>query len=181
MILFDTETTGLVQPIAVPLDKQPHIIEFCAIRLNDKTLKEEMSMEVLMDPGVPISEEITKITGIKTDDIKGKPPFIACLPDIINFMFGQSLLVAHNCDFDAKLLQFELMRVGKEFHFPWPPRRLCTVEASFGIKNRRLKLGELYELATGRELKGAHRAINDVRAMAECVRWLKAKGRIRLL
>lgn len=178
MILFDTETTGLVGPSAMPIAKQPYIIELCAVRLNDKTLKEEEHIDVLINPGVPISAEITRITGIKEEDVKGKPPFAAYYDQICELFLGQRMMVAHNCDFDSNLMMYDLRRIGKEHRFPWPPRRLCTVEASLFIKGHRLKLGELYEHCTGRKLVGAHRAINDVRAMADCVRWLVKNKKI---
>lgn len=85
-------------------------------------------------------------------------------------------MAAHNLGFDKSLLKFELLRLDKEFAFPWAPKQLCTVEASYGIKNRRLHLSELHELATGKVHKGAHRAINDVEALCTCIRWLRKEG-----
>ena len=74
-------------------------------------------------------------------------------------------------------MKFELKRLGLEFNFPWPKNHICTVEKSFPIRNKRLKLEQLYEIATGKKgIKGAHRAKSDVLAMVECIVWLRKNG-----
>ena len=66
------------------------------------------------------------------------------------------------------------MRMDKLTKFPWPCEQICTVEASFAIHNKRLKLGQLYEIATGKSsFPSAHRAKADVLAMIECMKFLK--------
>jgi DNA polymerase III epsilon subunit-like protein len=183
-IVFDTETTGLPLPSVVPLDKQPQIIEFCAIKLDDK-LQEVGHLDFMLNPmfkpGVTLPPKITEITGIKHEDLLNKNPFSSHYEEICDFFLGTRTLVAHNLGFDKNLLSFELRRIASEFSFPWPPRGLCTVEASFCLKNHRMKLLDLYALATnGGALQGAHRAINDVRATATCLRWLISKGHAKL-
>lgn len=174
MIIFDTETTGLAGPEALPLDKQPHIIEFAAVRLNDETLVQEDEIEFMAHPGMSLTEEIVKITGITDEDLKDKPPFSKYVADLQKFFLGEKTIVAHNCEFDCKMLEINLRRFGKQFHFPWPTQRICTVELTTHIKGYRLKLSDLYEMATeGGKFKDAHRAINDVKALATCVRWMR--------
>jgi DNA polymerase III epsilon subunit-like protein len=137
-------------------------------------------VDFLLDPGIPLPPETTRITGITPEQLKGQPSFGQKYESLVDFYIGEKIMVGHNLDFDSKLLQFDLMRIGREFHFPWPWRRICTVEASFSIKKFRLNLGQLFELATGKTIKGAHRAINDVLALAECLRWLKKKGLVNI-
>lgn len=176
MILFDTETTGLPLPEASPVTKQPQIIEIAVIKANDKTLEIEEEYNELIKPTIHISPEITKITGITNEDLKDKKPFASHYPRLSNMFIGERHLVAHNVSFDRSLLIYELMRLGRLTRFPWPPNHICTVVASKSIRGHRLKLGVLYEMATGKPLKDAHRAINDTRALLECVRWLKKEG-----
>lgn len=178
MIIWDTETTGLVGPEALPLAKQPRIIEFCAVKLDKKTLKEIGCINFLIHPTVALPPEITRITGITDKDLAKAEPFPAHIEKITEFFLGVKYSVAHNLDFDSSMLKFELQRIGREFSFPWPPRRICTVEKSYHLKNRRMKLTELHEIATGRPIVGVHRAINDVKALADVVRWLKEKGKL---
>jgi DNA polymerase III epsilon subunit-like protein len=174
MIIFDTETTGLPGPDAMLLDKQPHIIEFAAVKLDDETLVQTDEIEFLSHPGMRLPDEIIKITGITDADLADKKPFSAWIPKLQEFFLGERIIIAHNCEFDCKLLEINLRRNGKQYHFPWPIKRFCTVEATTHIKGYRLKLADLYNLATdGGAFKDAHRAINDVKALAVCVRWMK--------
>lgn len=176
MIVWDTETTGLPKPESCPLVEQPQIIELAAIKLDDKTLKEKARMEFLCNPKVPLPEEIKKITHITDNMLRDQPPFISFIPELTDFFLGERTMAAHNLGFDRSLLAFELCRIDMLTKFPWPPHHLCTVEASFGIKNRRLKLVELHEMVTGKPHKDAHRAMADVEALCTVIRWLKKEG-----
>lgn len=181
MILFDTETTNLCGPDGLPLEKQNRIIELAAVKLDPRTLKETDSLNFLVNPGIAIPPESTKSHGYVDADVAGLPPFAARWLEVAKFFLGEQIAGAHNCDFDCRVLELELARLGKVTSFPWPLYRLCTVEASCHIHNRRLKLGELYGLATGGgKIQGAHKALNDTRALAVCVRWMKDKKMIKV-
>jgi DNA polymerase III epsilon subunit-like protein len=173
MILFDTETTELTKPLPVPLNDQPRIIEFAAINLNDKTLREMSRMEFLCNPGIPLSAEIQKITKLTDTDLQHEPLFPHFYPTLCDFYLGERSMVAHNLAFDRSVLTFELQRIDRLTQFPWPPKHICTVEASYYLHNRRLKLTELYNIVSGKDYKDAHRAMNDVEALVEVVRWLR--------
>ncbi len=108
--------------------------------------------------------------------VKGKPPFVYFLPDMIRFFIGQSTVVAHNLSFDITVLRHELHRLGRVTSFPWPPIQWCTVEKSISIKGHRMKLGDLYHELTGKEHKDAHRAMADVEALVAVVRGLRNRG-----
>lgn len=153
MIVFDTETDGLSRPEPVPLDSQAHIIEFAAIKLDDKTLKERSRISFLCNPGVPLPPETVKITGITEEQLIGVKSFISHYDELTEFFLGERSMASHFLAFDKSMLRFELMRFGREFHFPWPPRQVCTVEASQGIKNHKLSLSDLYLLAKGKDTK----------------------------
>lgn len=176
MIIWDTETTGLPKPETCPLDEQPRIIEYAGIKLDDKTLKEKGRMEFICNPGIKLDEVITKITGLADRDLEDKPPFVAFYPKLVDFYLGERSMVAHNLPFDRSLLTFDLMRIDCLTKFPWPPKHICTVEASMGVRGYRLKLELLHEIVTGMKHKDAHRAMNDVEALVTCVRWLRKEG-----
>lgn len=178
MIVYDTETTGLLKPMDVPLEDQPHIIEFAAIKLNDKTLKEEDRFEFLCNPGFALDAIITKITSITDKMLEKEKPFGFYRPKLSAFFLGQVSMAAHNLGFDKGMLYNELLRLDAVTKFPWPPQHFCTVEISKPIKNYRLKLGLLHELATGKPHKEAHRAMADVEALCTCVRYLRKEGRM---
>ena len=182
MIIFDTETTGLVGPEAMPVARQPYITELCVIKVDPKTMQEvDCFNELINSPGrPPQSAEIVASTGITDAMLKDALPFENHIPRLIEMFLGEIHLVGHNCRFDVEMLRMDLTRCGKLLRFPWPPKHICTVEASYHINNYRMKLGDLYKHCTGLELKGSHRAINDVRATADCARWLIKEGKIKL-
>lgn len=169
MIVFDTETTGLLESGNENPDFQPEIIEFAAVKL-DSDLNIIDRIEFFCKPKKEITAEITKITGITSDMVKDAKPFQAHYMDLCKFFFGETTLVAHNATFDVDILFFALKRIGKEKNFPWPYIHECTVEMSEGRKSR--KLGDLYLEEFGNPIDGAHRAMRDVVALVHYYRRL---------
>jgi len=169
MIIFDTETTGLLGPEALPLEKQPSIIEFGAVKLDPVKLKVIDRIEFLINPGRPIPASISKTTGITDDMVRGCPPFAGRLEEISRFFLGCERDIAHNNAFDNGMLKVELERMGKVTSFPWTPEHLCTVEITLPLRGYRLSLGKLYEELTGKVMKEAHRVKADVTALNICV------------
>ena len=171
IILLDFETTGLILPSSSDLVLQPKIIEIGAIKVSDKgSVVAELGE--LIDPRQEISAEITKITGIKPEELKGKRTIEEVIPELADFFLGAHTLVAHNVAFDRDVLYFELLRTGWERRFPFPPNQVCTVDSTMHIKGRRMKLTELYEHTPGKPLAQTHRAVDDVRALWECYKAL---------
>jgi len=170
--VFDLETTGLVKAKGIDIAHQPYITEVYAIQLDNRgNIKKEF--ESYIKPPIPIPDYITKITNINDYTVKDAPIFLEVYKKIIEIFFCSHTVVAHNLTFDEQVLIFELQRIGKEYHFPYPPVKFCTVEQSMYIKGHRLKNGELYKIATGREIEGAHKAKNDVMATYESYKWLR--------
>jgi DNA polymerase III epsilon subunit-like protein len=168
--VFDTETTGLILPNVADLEKQPRIIEF-ALSSLDREYNIISDHVWLINPGIPLTEEITKITGLTDSDLKDKPSFIEVLPEIAAVVRQQDRIIAHNCPFDHGMLVNELKRLGLEFKFPYPMEWVCTVQlANELIYGRRARMIELYKDTMGRELNQTHRALDDVHALVEIVR-----------
>ncbi len=173
MIILDTETTNLAAPEAAPIEQQPWVTEFAAIKVDDKTLKELERLEFMCRPKVPIPSEAVQITGITNEMVKDKPPFSAFVPRLIDFFLGERCMVAHNMSYDSTVLRHELNRLGRVTSFPWPPQQYCSVELTLHLKGYRLNLGALYEIATGSQIKEAHRAMADVESLFKVVKWLR--------
>lgn len=166
-IVFDTETTGLLGPSAAGAQSQPRIIEVGAVVLKAGVIIEEVSF--LIDPQQPITEEITKITGLRDADLVDKGPFAQHVPTLVELFLGARGLVAHNLPFDRGMLVSELTRCGLEHAFPYPPEQLCTASAYSHLKGHRMKLIQLYHHIMGKELAQTHRALDDAKALAEIV------------
>jgi len=180
MIIFDTETTGIPSSIGTPLIRQPHIIEFAAIKLDDKTMKEIDRLEFLCCPEQPLTPFITRLTGITNEDVKDKPVFASYYPALVRFFKGEKTLVAHNMAFDMKMLTIELQRIGISAFddFPMPEKKLCSMISSKYINGKWMKLAHLYEHLTGDKFKEAHRAMKDTEALTECVKILRMKNKL---
>lgn len=167
-IVWDTETTGLLKPDLADLKEQPQIIELAITKLDDK-YKVKKKRSWLINPGIPLPAEITKITGLTDDDLKGKPSFIDVLAEIEEEFLGTYRMVAHNLPFDKGMLVNELRRVNREFAFPYPPAQVCTAQLSEQYDGKRMRLIQLYKLVTGKEYPQTHRAQDDVDALVEIV------------
>lgn len=137
-------------------------------------LYEKESLNQLADPGKPIPEEITKVTGITQDDVRGKSidwgAVRASLADV-------DLVICHNAAFDRKFLESQTPGEVQKLirHKPFA----CTLDDidwhARGHKSR--KLGDLNEdLGYTYE---AHRAINDCRATLNLL--MSADGAFREL
>jgi DNA polymerase III epsilon subunit family exonuclease len=94
-IALDLETTGLQA-------RKDKIIEFAAMKMKpDGTILEELHF--VIDPGIPIPQIITHITGITNEEIKGKPTLDELKPQIIEFI-GNYPILGHSIQFDIDFL-----------------------------------------------------------------------------
>jgi DNA polymerase III epsilon subunit-like protein len=164
-LIFDTETTGLVGNSLLNTDQQPRILEFFGhIVERDGTVLEEL--EFMCNPGVPVTSEITRITGIKSEDVKGLPGFREYAPQLARLLGKAEAMVAHNLAFDYAVTRYEFERLN--IHVQWPLVRICTVAETEWMLGRRMKLIELHEALFGEPFTGAHRARTDVEALTRC-------------
>ena len=164
-VAFDTETTGLVKHPNAPLAKQPRMIEFGAAVVDAKG-KVTKKFKQLVNPGEPLTDEITKITGISNDDLKGQPTFEKAWPKIFAFIKPAKMMLAHNEPFDRAIVDYELKRASKKF--VWPTS-FCTISLYRAQWGRDMRLTELYENIIGKPLDQKHRALSDVEALVEIV------------
>ena len=169
-LIFDVETTGLpCHPNAKP-ELQPRIIEWGGM-LVDEEGTELAALNFLINPGIQLPPEITKITDITPDDLVGAKFFDEIVEELRPMFSRADQLIAHNLPFDSSLMRFDLARCGKLDGWPWPRVNLCTVQEHAEMWGRRPKLTELYEFYMGTPLAQTHRAIDDVRALRDvCVK-----------
>lgn len=171
MIVFDTETTGLVKSVDLPSENQPRIIELYAQRLN-RDMEAIGHLHLMINPQEPLTDEIIRITGITENDLAGTVPFPMHVRALQRFWLGAEVVIGHNVTFDLDMLFTEMRRVGFERKFPWTPLQLCTVEATENIHGRRLSLSDLHETLFEEKFDNAHRAESDVLATVRCLRRL---------
>ncbi|MDX6593026.1 MAG: polymerase subunit epsilon [Gaiellales bacterium] len=155
-VVFDLETTGTRPGVS-------RIVEIGAVRLRG--FEEVGTFEQLVDPGVPVPQTITRITGIQARDVRGAPRISAALPEFLRFAHG-AVLVAHNARFDVGFVDAELSRLES--------RRLAAPVIDTVALARRLMEGRLPRMNLGTlaerfdtEVRPCHRALPDAQATAE--------------
>jgi DNA polymerase-3 subunit epsilon len=104
-IILDTETTGL-NP-----DKGDRIVEIGCVELWNK-LPTGQTFHKYINPERDMPEEAKKIHGLSNEFLADKPVFKEISEDFINFI-SDSIIVAHNANFDMKFINFELKSIGK--------------------------------------------------------------------
>ncbi len=95
IVVVDLETTGLDA-------NHDHIIEIGAVKIKKGRITEKFSTFVSCPVALPA--EITELTGITENDLKGAPRIKEALENLFGFMRG-CVLVAHNLPFDYSFLR----------------------------------------------------------------------------
>src|SRR5262245_61987692 len=109
-VALDTETTGL-SPVG------DRVLEIAAAAFRaDGYVGGEFGC--LVDPGIPIPPELTRIHGITDEMVAGRPSVEEVLPEFLRFV-ADSVLVAHNAPYDVAMLMLPLIRMrGRSAHRP---------------------------------------------------------------
>lgn len=168
-LFYDTETTGLLKPCNSRLDWQPYIIEFYGV-IYDEDQNKLDELEFLCKPPVPITEKITKITGLIFEDVVDKPNFAHYAEDVKMLFDSVDVQIAHNLSYDSNVIECEFSRLLKSVTHP---KKFCTLEQTRWMEGKKLSLGDLYMKCFGEKMKKAHRAREDVSAMVRVFFHLK--------
>ncbi len=152
-VVFDIETTGLSQ-------KTCKITEIGAVKIKSGKVIDRFS--VFVNPEAPIPEEIVKLTGITDEMVSDAEKIDTILPKFFDFI-GDSLLIAHNADFDTGFIR----AAAKELNLDFNNNYLDTVALSRYL-NPELKAHKLDALA---EFYGLgdfnhHRACDDAEMLS---------------
>jgi len=104
-VVLDVETTGLSV-----LDGH-EICEIAAVSVEAGRIGEHFVR--LVNPGRPIPPDATAINGITEEMVRDAPRFEEVLPDLLDFIGGDSVIVIHNAPFDMSFILTALMRAGR--------------------------------------------------------------------
>jgi len=155
-VVFDLETTGLSPA-------RSRIVEIGARRVEQ--LSAGATFETLVNPGVPLPDAITALTGIGRDEVRDAPGADLAVRRFLSFA-GDAVLVAHNARFDMGFLDRAVERLtGRRVAAPivdtvWLARRLL------GGRTTRFGLQPLAHFF-GTSVAPCHRALADAEATAE--------------
>jgi DNA polymerase III subunit epsilon len=167
--VIDTETTGLTLHPAAPLDQQPRLVEVALAQVSRSNGKLLSRNEWLINPGIPIPPEATKVHKLTDADVADAPTFAQAWPLLAKQFAKCDKLIAHNAPFDESMLRLELQRANIKWAMPFE----CTIglfREQFGYD---MKLVQLYEHVMGKKLSQIHRAGSDVDALVEIVQALE--------
>jgi len=163
-LFFDTETTGLPRSWNAPiseLDNWPRMVQIAWLVYGLHGITTDMALE----RGVPLR---------------------AVLQEFSRVVDESTMVIAHNMDFDEKIVGAELLRKNVPCALFERPRfctmksttDFCRIPRKHGYK--RPKLSELHLSLFGENFAHAHNAIADVAVCAKCFFELRRIGFIKI-
>ncbi|MEJ5306303.1 MAG: exonuclease domain-containing protein [Ignavibacteria bacterium] len=163
-VVCDVETTGL-NPVT------DRIIEIALVKIENLKIVDKFS--TLINPETFIPPFITKLTGIRNEDVFDAPKFSDIVLRVRDFL-KDAIFVAHNASFDHKFLLHSFLR--ENIYPPENPvlctkllaRRVVTGLESYGLSSltRYFKIQNL----------NAHRAYGDALATTHLLLQLLSEG-----
>ena len=124
---FDLETTGFNHRV-------DRIVQYALVGSDGDG--SHIRMQSLVDPGIDIPSDASKVHGISNSDVKGKGEWKKHLEGVYELIEG-SVLVGHNViDFDWRFLEMECLRIGVEAPTPLAILDTLVISRSFQIPGR---------------------------------------------
>ncbi len=176
IFVFDTETTWFINKKETNLDKQPHIIQFAWIlwELKDWEFTEIKRINIIINPGIPIPYESSKIHHIYDIDVKNAPKIEEIIDEILTYINEPDVIVWHNIEYDEDMIKLELKRLEQEYKYK-PKQVICTMNETINFCKlpkklassswyKRPKLWELHKKLFWEYFIWAHDAMIDVEA-----------------
>jgi DNA polymerase III subunit epsilon len=155
LVFLDLETTG----VNISTDR---IVEIALLKVFPNGTQEVK--RYLINPLVPIPEEVTKIHHISNEDVKDCPAFKQVANEILTFIGGCDFAGYNSNKFDIPLLIEEFTRA--EVFFDLSSRKLIDVQNIFHKMEQRT-LSAAYKFYCNKDLTAAHSAEADTLATFE--------------
>lgn len=153
LIVFDLETTGLDR-------ENDRITEIGAVKLKNREIAEEF--QTFVNPGRPIPEKITELTGITDEMVADAPEEKEAVEAFVKFA-GKGVLIAHNADFDTTFIRSVCERRGIDYKFTYVDTVALCRAALPNLRNHKLDtVAKEYGLGDFNH----HRAIDDAKMLA---------------
>lgn len=112
VLVFDTETTGLIQNNVTHIDQCPRITQMSFILYNASThtVIEEYNKYIIQPESTDFSSKAFQITNITKEMCDGG----VTIKEAINHFYFAYIrakeIIAHNIEFDRKMIQIEVLR-----------------------------------------------------------------------
>jgi DNA polymerase III epsilon subunit-like protein len=135
ILIFDVETSGLIPKGEPALDICPYILQLSFIVFNVETLKIEQRYNnyINVPSKVQILPEIEMLTGITRAKCNSGVVVVEALNALYDAYMKCTKIIAHNIDFDSKMIRVELARnPGRK------TRHLCELlNSGFELANKK--------------------------------------------
>ena len=153
-VVFDLETTGLSSANSA-------IMEIGAVKIRNFEIVDRFSCFV--NPKMSIPLKIQELTGINNAMVDNEPEIKDIMPRFMEFI-KDSVLVAHNAEFDMGFVRESCKRLGIKFE----NSSIDTIAVAKVLlpELKRYKLNVVAK-ALGVSLKNHHRAVDDAQATAD--------------
>ena len=158
IVFFDLETTGT----NIVSDR---IVEIAYLKIYPNGNEE--SKRYLVNPEMPIPQEVTAIHGISDEDVKNEPVFKELAKIIAKDIEGCDLAGYNSVRFDLPLLAEEFLRANVDIDLA--KRKMIDVQVIFHKMEQRT-LSAAYKFYCNSELTNAHTAEADTRATYEVLK-----------
>ena len=206
VLVFDVETSGLLpkkdktNPNHIPVEAYPHILQLSYAKYDISTnqLVETYDTYIKVKKEVEISDTITALTGITRRHCNKGSSIMDAISQFYQAYITSDVIVAHNIDFDKKMILVELERNRQEFIRNSPEcmtifnstyeelngvEHYCSMRKGTVITNIMVpskypgkppslkwpRLNELYaKLFDGETVDGLHNAMVDVLVCLRC-------------
>jgi hypothetical protein len=144
LLCFDVETTGFITGVG-PNKIYPYVtqVSFVLYDLTNLRLMEIYNKYIDIPQDVPITEEITKLTGVTREKCNAGVSMVDAVQSFHRAWLMCTTAIAHNIDFDYKILQNEYTRNEEKLYIPmlfscpnnWGlhPELFCTMKKTVNI------------------------------------------------
>ena len=149
LVVLDTETTGLAY--------NDRIIEISIIEIKKGEITDNI-YHSYFNPQKTINPEALKVHGIEDKFLEDKPLFKDKIEEIFKFI-QHSKIIAHNSNFDMRMLNYELKLA--QYLFPDKKCNLDSLCQRFDISSERLEGGK-------------HSAVEDTKILCKVYKKLEA-------
>ena len=158
LCFFDLETTG----VNISKDR---IVEISILKVNPDGKEESKTW--LVNPEMPIPEEVTAVHGISDADVADQPTFKELAKEINNMIKDADLAGFNSNRFDIPLLAEEMLRADMDFDMK---NRLAIDVQNIFHKMEQRTLSAAYKFYCDKDLNNAHSAEADTKATFEVLK-----------
>lgn len=177
-LFFDTETTGLPKNWKAPasdVNNWPRLVQLAWLQTDGKGKEIGKGNLIIKPEGFLIPADSAKVHRISQEIAEKNGIYLAeALDQFDKALAITKVIVAHNIDFDLKIMGAEYIRLNRKNGL-LDKKEICTMKSStdfcqitgkYGYKWPNLQ--ELYQSLFGESFTGAHDAEKDVEITAKC-------------